>query len=69
MKKKVDIISLDNKPVSNQIQNENIPVDKRFAKVKPIEKKDGILIRNGRVYKKLDSNYGMYADNGAVFKL
>lgn len=69
MKKKVDIISMDNKPVSPQVQEENNSVDKRFVKVKPIEKKDGILIRNGRVFIKLDSNYGMYADNGDVFKI
>lgn len=69
MKKKVEIISMDNKSVSPQIQKEGINVDKRFVKGKPMEKKDGILIRNGRVYKRLDNQFGMYADTGEVFKL
>lgn len=70
-KKKVDIISEDNKPVSGETKKELIQVDKRFVKVTPPQKTNtsSILIRNGRVYKKLDNQFGMYADNGEVFKL
>lgn len=70
-KKKIDIISEDNKPVSRETKKELIQVDKRFVKATPPQKTNtsSILIRNGRVYKKLDNQFGMYADNGEVFKL
>ena len=66
----VDIISLDNKPVNNDIKEDKEEVPARFIPTKPaIKNKSKILVHNGRVYKELKNGYGMYADNGQVFKL
>ena len=66
----VDIISLDNKPVNNDIKEDKEEVPARFVPTKPVTKnKSKILVHNGRVYKELKNGYGMYADNGQVFKL
>lgn len=66
----VDIISLDNKPVNNDIKEDKEEVPARFVPTKPVTKnKSKILVHNGRVYKELKNGYGMYADNGQIFKL
>jgi hypothetical protein len=67
---KIEQISLDNRPVDLNIQEEPIEVDKRFAPItpqKPVEESK-IKLNNGRVYKDLGNGYGMYADNGEVFR-
>lgn len=70
MAKKIKVMSQDNKPISDEVQKEEIHVDKRFVKiVQPKRDKDEILVRNGRVYKRLDNQFGMYADTGEVFKI
>ena len=71
-KKKVDVISLDNKPINPQVQEEKIEIPTKFVKVgsttlKTAESK--IKLHNGRVYKDLGNGYGMYSDNGQVFRL
>lgn len=68
-KKKVDIISLDNKVVSNEVKKEEVKVNKNFVEIKQTKLKKEILLKNGRVYKKIDNQYGMYLDDGKVFKL
>lgn len=70
-KKKVDIIGVDNKPMSDDIQSEPLKIDKRFVKteLKAPKKKKVILTKNNRVYIELDKYHGMYADTGEVFKL
>lgn len=71
-KKKVDVISLDNKPVNSQIQKEPVNIPDKFAKVMPNIPKTAeskIKLHNGRVYKDLGNGYGMYSDNGQVFRL
>lgn len=71
-KKKVDVISLDNKPVNPQVQEEKVEIPTKFVNVKPIAPKfveRKIELHNGRVYKDLGNGYGMYADNGQVFRL
>ena len=71
-KKKVDVISLDNKPINPQVQEEKIEIPTKFVNVtsnilKTAESK--IKLHNGRVYKDLGNGYGMYSDNGQVFRL
>ena len=71
-KKKVDVISLDNKPINPQVQEEKIEILTKFVKVTSnIPKTSGCKnkLHNGRVYKDLGNGYGMYSDNGQVFRL
>lgn len=71
-KKKVDIIGMDNKPINQEVQKEDVNIPKKFVNVKPTAPKvveSKILLHNGRVYKKLANGYGMYADDGSVFKI
>ena len=71
-KKKVDIISMNNKPVNKSVQNEPVKVSDNFVKeLKPrvIGKEKKLLVRNGRVYKEIGNGYGIYADSGEVFKI
>ena len=70
-KKKVDVISLDNKPVNQQVQEEKIEIPTKFVKVTsnaPKTAESKIKLHNGRVYKDLGNGYGMYSDNGQVFR-
>lgn len=70
-KKKVDVISLDNKPVNSQVQ-EKTEIPTKFVKVgstTPKKAESKIKLNNGRVYKDLGNGYGMYSDNGQVFRL
>ena len=71
-KKKVDIISMNNKPVNKSVQNEPVKISDKFVKeMKPrvIDKEKKLLVRNGRVYKEIGNGYGIYADSGEVFKI
>lgn len=71
-KKKVDVISLDNKPVNPEVQEEKIEIPTKFIKVTsnaPKTAESKIKLHNGRVYKNLGNGYGMYSDNGQVFRL
>ena len=71
-KKKVDVISLDNKPINPQVQEEKIEIPTKFVKVTsniPKIAESKIKLHNGRVYKDLGNGYGMYSDNGQVFRL
>ena len=68
----IEVISMDNKPISNEVKEEEIVVDKRFTgakTIKPENKAKEIKINNERVYKEVANGYGMYADNGQVFKI
>ena len=70
-KKKVDVISLDNKPINSQVQEEKIEIPTKFVKVTanaPKTAESKIKLHNGRVYKDLGNGYGMYSDNGQVFR-
>ena len=70
-KKKVDVISLDNKPINLQVQEEKVEIPTKFFKVMPNTPKTAeskIKLHNGRVYKDLGNGYGMYSDNGQVFR-
>lgn len=66
-------ISLDNRPQSPDIQSEPKVVPKGFVNIKPTKpiKNEGLPfnVYKGRVYKKLDNQYGMWADTGEVFRL
>lgn len=67
----IDIVSLDNQPVSPLISNEDEVVPKNFVPVqrttKPKQAK--LNVHNGRVYKVLSNGRGMWADNGETFSL
>ena len=70
-KKKVDVISLDNKPINPQAQDEKIEIPTKLVNVKPTAPKvveSKIKLHNGRVYKDLGNGYCMYSDNGQVFR-
>ena len=70
-KTKVDVISLDNKPINSQVQEEKIEIPTKFVKVMsnaPKTAESKIKLHNGRVYKDLGNGYGMYSDNGQVFR-
>ena len=70
-KKKVDIISLDNKPINLQVQEEKVEIPTKLVNVKPTAPKvveSKIKLHNGRVYKDLGNGYCMYSDNGQVFR-
>lgn len=71
-KKKVDVISLDNKPVNPEVQKEKVEIPKKFVKIgstTPKTAESKIKLNNGRVYKDLGNGYGIYSDNGQVFRL
>lgn len=67
----IEVMSLGNKPINNDIQKEEVKIPKQFVKMpdKKIEHQKIINTNNGRVYKKLANGYAMYADDGSVFKL
>lgn len=69
--KKIDIVTLDNQPVSALIQDEVEQVHEKFVNIKPEKplKENKININKGRVYKDLGNGYGMYADDGTTFKI
>ena len=70
-KRKVDVISLDNKPINSQVQEEKVEIPTKFVKVTanaPKTAESKIKLHNGRVYKDLGNGYGMYSDNGQVFR-
>lgn len=69
-KKKINVIDKNNKPISKNIQKEVIQIDQRFVNLQKKNTDTGkLLSRNGRLYKKLDNQCGMWADTGKVFKL
>lgn len=71
-KKKVDIIDMSNKPIKSDVQNEKVEINAKMVKViskKPKIAESKIKLNNGRVYKDLGNGYGMYADNGQVFRI
>lgn len=71
-KKEVDIIDMSNKPIKSDVQNEKVEINAKMVKViskKPKIAESKIKLNNGRVYKDLGNGYGMYADNGQVFRI
>ena len=69
-KENIEIISLDNKPVNKDVIKEPVNVPDKFVKIpKRVEHTKTINVRNGRVYKELGNGYGVYSDDGSVFKI
>ena len=66
-----EIISLDNSPISPLIQEEKEIIPEKFVNITPkkVEHKNKINIKNKRVYKDLGNGYGMYSDDGSIFKI
>ena len=69
----IDIITLDNKPVSPIIKEEQEEVPTNFVPARKTAKNSRKvakhLMHNGRVYKVLNNGRGMYADTGETFSL
>lgn len=69
-KEKIEIMSLDNKPINKEVIKEPVNIHEKFVKIpKRVEHTKPINVRGGRVYKELGNGYGMYSDDGTVFKI
>lgn len=69
-KENIEIMSLDNKPINEEVVKEPVNVPDKFVKIpKRVEHTKTINVRNGRVYRELGNGYGMYADDGTTFKI
>ena len=69
-KENIEIMSLDNKPINEEVVKESVNIPDKFVKIpKRVEHTKTINVRNGRVYKELGNGYGMYADDGTTFKI
>ena len=67
----IDIVSLDNQPVSPLISNDDEVVPKNFVPVQRATKpkQARLNVHNGRVYKVLSNGRGMWADKGETYSL
>lgn len=69
-KENIEIMSLDNKPINKGVIKEPVNVPDKFVKIpKRVEHTKTINVRNGRVYKELGNGYGIYSDDGSIFKI
>ena len=69
-KENIEIMSLDNKPINEEVIKEPANIPDNFVKIpKRIEHTKSINVRGGRVYKELGNGYGMYSDDGSIFKI
>ena len=69
-KENIEIMSLDNKPINKDAIKEPVNVPDKFVKIpKRVEHTKTINVRNGRVYKELGNGYGIYSDDGSIFKI
>lgn len=69
-KENIEIMSLDNKPINEDVIKEPVNIPDKFVKIpKRIEHTKSINVRGGRVYKELGNGYGMYSDDGSIFKI
>ena len=69
-KENIEIMSLDNKPINEDVMKKPVNISDKFVKMpKRVEHTKSINVRNGRVYKELGNGYGMYSDDGSVFKI
>lgn len=70
-KENIELISTDNKPISNEVKNEPMSIPDKFVKQPPRKPNGETKIRmcKGRVYKPLGNGYGMFSDDGSVFKI
>ena len=71
-KENIEVMSLDNKPINNEVVKEPTNIPNKFINIppqKPTTNENKIKIHNGRVYKDVGNGYGMYADNGETFRI
>lgn len=69
-KENIEVMSLDNKPINKEVIKEPVTVHEKFVKTpKRVEHTKPINVRGGRVYKELGNGYGIYSDDGTVFKI
>lgn len=70
--KNIEVMSLNNKPISNEVVKEPTNIPDKFVNVKPqkpVPSNNTINVRNGRVYKDLGNGIGMYANDGQTFRM
>ena len=69
-KENIEIMSLDNKPINKEVVKEPVNIPDKFVKIpKRVEHTKSIHVKNGRVYKELGNGYGIYSDDGSIFKI
>ena len=70
-KENIEVMSLDNKPINKEVLKEPANIPDKFVKIQQVEvkHKNAIKVKNGRVYKELGNGFGMYSDDGSVFKI
>ena len=69
-KENIEIMSLDNKPINKEVIKEPVNIPDKFVKIpKRVEHTKSINVKDGRVYKELGNGYGIYSDDGSIFKL
>ena len=69
-KENIEVMSLDNKSINKEVIKEPVNIHEKFVKMpKRAEHTKPINVRGGRVYKELGNGYGMYSDDGTVFKI
>ena len=49
--------------------NEEVAPKGYSSLITPKDKKDELKMKNGRIYKEIGNGFGMFLDNGSVFKL
>lgn len=67
----VEVVDLDNKPIAPVVVEETEEVPTGFVQLptKQVSKENEMKVYNGRMYKVLKNNRGMWADTGATFDL
>ena len=70
-KENIEIMSLDNKPINKEVTEEPVNIPDKFVKIvsKPIVSDSRIKMHDGRVYKELGNEMGMFSDTGEVFRI
>lgn len=70
-KENIELISTDNKSINNKVKDEPMSIPDKFVKQPPKKPNEETKIRmcKGRVYKPLGNGYGMFSDDGSVFKM
>lgn len=71
IEEKIDIVDLDNKEVEPIVLEETEEIPTGFVQLpnKATSKENEMKVHNGRMYKVLKNNRGMWADTGATFDL
>ena len=64
------LVTLIPEDLNKDVIKEPVNIPDKFVKIpKRVEHTKTINVRNGRVYKELGNGYGVYSDDGSVFKI